>query len=561
MKLHPALVGLLAALALAAGPASALAAPLPAPSSIHAVTVYADRAIVTRAAPLDLPATGTVEVTFDKLPANLLDQSLQVSGRGAAQVTILDVTARAAYVDFTPNERVKAIEDELRGLAKQRRGLDDRGAVLKAQEGSLGKLEAATTTPPNKDTAPRLTIEESTKFLTFLEDQRGKFLAERQTLDTQLEDLAAKVEAAQRKLNELRGAGGRSFKTVTVRLDAATTGKLDLSLSYTVPGASWTPSYDARVNSNEKTIALAYYGLVRQNTGEDWKDVALTLSTARPSMGGAAPEVRPWTVDVFDPRVVPVAMPLASREMRMRSAAAPAAAGGVLMQAMSDAPAELAKDASFAAARIDQTATSASFKISAPSSVPSDNSPQKIPFTTAALAANPEYLTTPKLQPAAFLTAKVANTSEFPLLGGAMNVFLDGTFVATSALRTVMPEEKFELALGVDEGIAVKHKRVKRFAEDTGLTNSGKRVTYEYLLTLQNNKKTAARVVVADQIPVSRNEKIVVKQLAPDAKEFKPTAEGALKWTLDLKPAEKRELTVKFSLDYPNDVQVTGLEP
>jgi uncharacterized protein (TIGR02231 family) len=561
MKLHPALLGLLAALALAAGPASSHAAPLPAPSSIHAVTVYTDRAIVTRAAPLDLPATGTVEVTFDKLPANLLDQSLQVSGRGAAQVTILDVTARAAYVDFTPNERVKAIEDELRALAKQRRGLDDRGAVLKAQESSLGKLEAATTTPPNKDTAPRLTIEESTKFLTFLEDQRSKFLAERQTLDTQLEDLAAKVEAAQRKLNELRGAGGRSFKTVTVRLDAATTGKLDLSLSYTVPGASWTPSYDARVNSNEKTVTLAYHGLVRQNTGEDWKDVALTLSTARPSMGGAAPEVRPWTVDVFDPRVVPVAMPLASREMRMRSAAAPAAAGGVLMQAMADAPAELAKDASFAAARIDQTATSASFKISAPSSVPSDNSPQKIPVTTAALAANPEYLTTPKLQPAAFLTAKVANTSEFPLLGGAMNVFLDGTFVATSALRTVMPEEKFDLALGVDEGISVKHKRVKRFAEDTGLTNSGKRVTYEYLLTLQNNKKTAVRVAVADQIPVSRNEKIVVKQLAPDAKEFKPTAEGVLKWTLDLKPGEKRELSVKFSLDYPNDVQVTGLEP
>ena len=560
MKLHPALVGLLAALALAAGPASALAAPLPAPSSIHAVTVYTDRAIVTRAAPLDLPATGTIEVTFDKLPANLLDQSLQVSGRGAAQVTILDVTARAAYVDFTPNERVKAIEDELRGLAKQRRGLDDRGAVLKAQEGSLGKLEAATTTPPNKDTAPRLTIEESTKFLTFLEDQRGKFLAERQTLDTQLEDLAAKVEAAQRKLNELRGAGGRSFKTVTVRLDAATTGKLDLSLSYTVPGASWTPSYDARVNSNEKTVALAYYALVRQNTGEDWKDVALTLSTARPSMGGAAPEVRPWTVDVFVPRPMPTAdasVQTMSFESAPTRRGAPASAKAMALGAVGG----IELGATLAQATVDQTATSASFKISAPSSVPSDNSPQKIPVTTAALAANPEYLTTPKLQPAAFLTAKVANTSEFPLLGGAMNVFLDGTFVATSALRTVMPEEKFELALGVDEGIAVKHKRVKRFAEDTGLTNSGKRVTYEYLLTLQNNKKTAVRVVVADQIPVSRNEKIVVKQLAPDAREFKPTAEGALKWTLDLKPAEKRELTVKFSIDYPNDVQVTGLEP
>ena len=129
MKLHPALLGLLAALALAAAPS--LAAPLPAQSSIHAVTVYTDRAIVTRTAPLDLAATGTVEVTFDKLPANLLDQSLQVSGRGAAQVTILDVTARAAYVDFTPNERVKAIEDEVRTLGKQRRVLDDGANVLK----------------------------------------------------------------------------------------------------------------------------------------------------------------------------------------------------------------------------------------------------------------------------------------------------------------------------------------------------------------------------------------------------------------------------------------------
>ena len=133
MKFRSALLGAFAAALLTGAPAVVLAAPLPAPSAITAVTVYTDRAIVTRAAALDLAATGTVEVTFEKLPATLLDQSLHVSGRGAAQVTILDVTARAAYVDFTPNERVKAIEDALRALAKQRRVLDDRGAVLKSQ--------------------------------------------------------------------------------------------------------------------------------------------------------------------------------------------------------------------------------------------------------------------------------------------------------------------------------------------------------------------------------------------------------------------------------------------
>ena len=120
---------------------------------------------------------------------------------------------------------------------------------------------------------------------------------------------------------------------------------------------------------------------------------------------------------------------------------------------------------------------------------------------------------------------------------------------------------KFDLALGADEGISVKHKRVNKFTEDTGLTNSGKRITYEYLITVQNNKRTTERVIVADQVPLSRNEKIVVKQLAPAPGELKPTDEGSLKWTLDLKPGEKRELTVKFAIEYPNDVQVTGLEP
>jgi hypothetical protein len=67
-------------------------------------------------------------------------------------------------------------------------------------------------------------------------------------------------------------------------------------------------------------------------------------------------------------------------------------------------------------------------------------------------------------------------------------------------------------------------------------------------------------VVVTDQVPVSRNELIIVKVLAPDAKTAAPDAEGLLKWTLDLKPAEKRELTVKFTVEYPNGTNVTGLE-
>lgn len=527
-------------------------------STISAVTVYTDRAVVTRSATVDLTG-GIAELVFPNLPESLSDQSLQVSGKGTAAATILDVSAKRTYVDFTPNARVKELEDQLRGLGKQMRGIEDRGNLLNAQSVTLDRMETALFAPPTKD-VPRPELNQLTTSLNYLSEQKTKIATERATLDEQREDLQNKINTAQAQLNELRGTGGRGYKTVTVRVSAAQAGKLDLALAYAVPGASWVPSYDARVLGAERVVALGYFGIVRQNTGEEWKDVTLTLSTARPSLGGAAPVLNAWTLDIYNPIALrqeaegrPRAYMAREKAMNAPAPAAPMALAGGL-----DAVEE--KDAVMAAATIEAGATSASFKIANASNIPSDNSPQKVPIISVNLLAQPEYQTVPKRQPVAYLTSKVVNSSEFPLLAGTMNVFLDGTFVATSSLRTVMSGEKFDLALGADEGISVKHKRVQKFTEDTGLTNSGKRITYEYLLTIQNNKKTAEQVVVTDQVPRSRNEKIVVKSLAPDAKEVKPNDEGLLKWTLDLKPGEKRELTVKFAVEYANDVNVAGLE-
>jgi uncharacterized protein (TIGR02231 family) len=533
----------------------------PVDSRISAVTVYQDRAVVTRTATVQLTG-GTTELVFANLPQALNEQSLQVSGKGTAAATILDVSAKQTFIDYTPNARVKELEDQLRALGKQTRGIDDRANLLNASSATLDRMEGALFAPPAKD-VPRPDLNQFTASLAYLSEQKAKLTTERATLDEQREDLQNKITTVQNQLNQLRGAGGKAFKTVTVRVAAAQAGSLDVSLAYTVPGASWAPSYDARVASSERLVQLDYFGIVRQGTGEDWKDVALTLSTARPSLGGAAPVLSVWNLDIFNP------IALREKEERsrrddMRMAKMTSAPAAVNMQTLTSNVGGLAdaeeKDASFAFATIEAGATSASFKIAVSSSIASDNSPQKVPITSASLKAVPEYLTVPKRQAAAFLTSKVVNSSDFPLLAGAMNVFLDGTFVATSGLRTVQAGEKFDLALGVDDGIAIKHKRVQKFTEETGLTNSGKRITYEYLITVQNNKKTSERVIVADQAPLSRNEKIVVKLLSPDAKDVKPTDEGTLKWTLDLKPGEKRELTVKFTVEYDNGVNVAGLE-
>jgi uncharacterized protein (TIGR02231 family) len=533
--------------------AAALAA-APTDSKITAATVYLDRAVVTRTAAAEL-VPGVQELTFTGLPAGLVEQSLQVSGRGTATATILDVSARQIFVEATPDTRVKTLEDELNALLKQRRTLDDRGKLLQSQLTSYALVEAALLSPPAKD-APRPTLAELTATLAFLNEQRTKTTADQAALDDSREILAPKIAAAEARLNELRGSKqGRATKSVTVRVNTSAAGRLDLTLSYAVPGASWIPAYDARVTTPDRAVELGYFGVVRQNTGEDWRDVALTLSTARPSLGGGPAPLSPWTLDVFTPR-----LPVVFGERRESGAvsASADALNQVSFAMKAAAPAERA--AEVAQATVETSATSATFRIAAPTTIASDNAPQKVAVTTAKLAAAAEYLAIPKRLAAAFLTAHVTNTSDFPFLAGALNVFLDGTFVAASQLRAVQPGEKFDLALGADEGIALKRTLVKRFAEDTGLTNGGRRVTYEFLLVVQNNKKTAERIALHDQLPVSRNEKIVVKHLAPDPKDLKPDAEGLLKWTLDLKPGEKREITLKFSIDHPADVNVSGLQ-
>jgi uncharacterized protein (TIGR02231 family) len=558
----------------------------PVDSHISAATVYLDRAVITRTATVEL-AAGEHAIVFERLPTALLDQSLQASGRGTAASTILDVNAQTAYVDFTPNTRVQELEDQIRGLQKQQRTFDDRGVILSEQRDFVKRMIAASTGtistgniihPLGDDAArgggtlldsrARPTLDEWQKLYGYSEETFGRIATELQSLDNQREELKAKQAALEQRLNELRGAGGKSYKTVTVRVAVTEPGRLDVTLKYAVPGASWAPSYDARLHAAERAVELSYFGLVRNGTSEDWENIALTLSTARPSLGGGAPELRSWIVDVFRPQRNEDVVKMSAFEVRTKQslqAFNQAAVGGAVMPA--SAPEE--KDAGFLTASVEMGATSATFKIPVAVTLPSNNTTQKISIATTRLAANLQYQATPKMLEAAFLSAYAVNNTDYPFLAGAMNTFLDETFVAASRLKTVMPGEKFELQLGADEGVAIKRKLVNRFTENTGLTGKGRRITYEFLVTITNHKKTAERVVFKEPVPVSRHEKIEVTLLTPaerdvgtkeEPKEVTREEDGKLVWRLDLKPGEKREVPLKFSVEYPAELNVSGLE-
>jgi uncharacterized protein (TIGR02231 family) len=563
-------------------PLAATAAPVD--SHITAATVYSDRAVVTRTAEVDLVA-GENSITFGDLPTGIADQSLQFAGHGAVQATVLDVNAVTSFVDSTPNARVKELEDEESGIQKQIRALDDRAGVLGEESDFVKRMLLSSTTvgtPPADGArgggAPGLSpLEEWQKLYSYSEETLGKIDAELQSIDGRRDELKGKKAAVEAQLEGLRGDHGKTIKVVTVRLSVPAACKLEAALKYTLPGATWAPSYDARLLSGERAVALSYNGLVWNTTGEDWSNIELTLSTARPSLGGGAPELRPWVVDVerryeaqeraeYSAKSMAGA-PLNRTDMKDADSAITAVTRQMLSEpGAANAP---ALEAFEVQAKVEGNATGATFRIPAAVSIPANNSVQKVSIASARLPADLRYDCTPKLMEAAFLTAAAANTTDYPFLGGAMNTFLDDTFIASSRMKTVMPGEKFDLHLGVDEGISVRRRLVNRFAENSGITGGGRRVTYDILVTITNNKRTTEHVSFKEPLPVSRNEKIEVRLLTPDEgdvgtkeapKEVTREEDGRLVWRFELAPGAKREIPIRFSVEHPADVSVSGLE-
>lgn len=545
----------LLALAIATLPGLASAAGLA--SSIGAVTVYQDRAVVTRSASSELPA-GEHELVLEKLPASLQDSSLQVSAKSSGQATLLDVKVRDAFQTDSANDRVKLLEAQIRKIASQQAALDDEAAVLDNQRELVALMQRGATEPA-KD-GPRPTLDELKAIQTLSADTLGRALAGLRHVAEQREDLERQLTAAQGELGQLQGQLNRRTKTVTLRVNLARAGKLDLDVSYAVAGARWTPAYDARLRPADRSVDLGYFGVIRQSTGEDWNNVKLTLSTARPSLGGGAPKLNPWIIDVAAPPP-PVAImpaPAAAPVMRNDARAKLAPKGALAELAVADEAPEL-EAVKVSTAEVQSAATSASFQIRTPATLPSDNSAQRVAITTAKLPATLQYQSTPSLREAVYLTAQASNGTEFPFLAGTLNTFLDDAFVAASAMKAVMPGEKVELAMGADDGISIKRQLVNRFTESTGFSGNGKRVTYEYKITVKNNKASKEQVTFKDRLPVSRNEKIEVKLLSPADRDIKREDDGVLVWNWELEPGKSRDAVLKFSVDYPGNIDVAGL--
>ncbi len=552
---------LLFVLMLAGSPVTGLAAPVvEAESRVEAVTVFPDRAEVTRAVEASLPA-GESTVAVAGLPASLIAESVRVRGAAGDRFQIGSVEARKVFAENAVREEERRLSQEIQALRDQRRGLVDRIAALKVQLNFINAIGRE---------APRTATEELVRGKLDAESWQqawsalGRGAAEAfegiRLAEVEQREIDRGIDRKTRELNQIR-TGQRASVTARVNVALEAPARLRLELSYQLRGASWRPLYDARLDTSAAAVGLTQIGEVRQRTGEDWSGVQLTLSTARPAVSARMPDLETWFIDFQ--RV----MPLESRLRQERAVELDTPSQreqlGVVAEAETADGADEALEARVPdpVAELVAGAFSARYRIAGAANVPSDNAPHKFVIDAQSIPATLAVRVVPKVTPQAYLYAEITYSGEVPLLPGPVSVFRDEAFTGTGALGLLRPGETHKFSFGIDEKVAVTYRLVEGERSREGLINKERRQERLYRTELVNHHSEVIEITVLDQLPVPRDERIKIELLDQSTKPTSRDVEerkGVLAWSETYQPGQKRAIVFGYAVTYPENETLPG---
>lgn len=194
------------------------------------------------------------------------------------------------------------------------------------------------------------------------------------------------------------------------------------------------------------------------------------------------------------------------------------------------------------------------YKIDEKYSIETDGKTTTIGIKKFDIPALYEYYAAPKLDPSAFLTAKVVAWQDYDLQSGETNIYYEGTYLGKTYLDLSTVNDTLSLSLGKDNSIRISRKLLKEFGAKKFL-GGNKTESREFEITLLNAKKTPVNLIVQDQFPVSTNKEIDVEDIsATEAAIEKET--GLVTWTLILSPGQEKKLQLSYVVKYPKDRRV-----
>jgi uncharacterized protein (TIGR02231 family) len=539
---HLVTTSLVVLAALAAMPARA--ANVEATSAVDAVTVYPDGASVTRTITADVPAGDNTLVIRD-FPLTLDPSSLRVEGGAGTRLTIGAIDTkppRAAPPVNLPelDKRIEALKDERANLqgaiaaATARRKFAERFA--EASPAGIGEKGEARP----------------------IADWRAAFAAvadEVASADTAIRDAERKQRDIDREL--ARRESDRAIKPpsrLEVRIDLASVAatRATLRVTYAVRAARWTPLYDVRLDTGAKdrkpALELVRRAEIIQTTGEDWSDVALSVSTVRSARGSKAPELNPLVVQ-YPPAARPAPASAAMDNLRQdtRSRAMAKTLEPAAEREKADEQQAVAEVGGFQVV----------FKIPGRVSVGASEGAKNLRISTATIAPDLAVRSVPVIDPTAFLEASFTQNEDAPLLPGRIAIYRDGVFVGRGHMTAAGKDEPVRLGFGADDKVKIERAVVKRNEGSAGLiVTTSKTDERAFKTIIRNGHDFPIRIAIEDQLPVSENEDIQVEMLPSTTP---PTAtnlrdrRGVLEWAFEAKANEVRDIGFAWRIRWPKD--------
>lgn len=521
---------------------------IPVSSKVTEVTVYRSQAKETRLVNVTIPK-GNSEVVITGVSMHMIDQSLQVALKGNA--TLLSATTRVNYFtelneEPTKNSAYKKLLDSINVFNQDLVWIGEQRAVY---TGEIALIENNKKLGSNQESLkPAELVTLSDFYRQRMMDIKKKMhdLTYRET------KLTEKRDKFQGQLEEMGQNPKAPEKEVVLSFSSETGGALQLMPSFIVQQAGWAPMYDIKVANTSQPVNILYKARIFQNTGFPWKDIKVSVSTANPSMNNNRPIMNPKFIDFVTYAVVNAA-PTTLSNVSMNMAQVQFFNGTAAEQKVETF--EWDSNPFDYEVNISETDINVEFEIDARQTIPTDGKEHICALQNYNVPATFKYHAVPKLDPAAFLLAKVTDYGKYNLLAGPANIFYSDMFVGQTNLNPAASGDTLLISLGRDERIVIKRNKLQDKSSKKILSDTQKD-TYVYETIIRNNKTTAIEIEILDQVPISKQKTIEVEIEEKGNAEYNEEY-GKLLWNLKIKPNETAKIKLGYSVEYPKGKQVT----
>lgn len=531
-------------------------------SAVKKVTVFLNSAQVFRSSEFSV-SSGLTNLIFEGVSPFLNAQSIQVSGKG--DFVILDVQYRlkeAAYVQPElkplPPKIIKDIEilkDSLNQLGFDLDVITNKKDVLATEKKVLlGNkfMQGKADTIPDLIQAMsylRKQLNDINTIFNQVNRQEYKLLKEKTRMELRLTDL----QNYNLHINPVIDEQQTYQVVVTVQANESISG--NISINYMVENAGWTPTYDIRAKEAGLPVQLIQKANVSQSSGEDWKNVKITLSTITPDLGITKPFLSPIYLSYFNY--------LQDQYNRKDY--------NTLNKCRSEGASILDAEKSFGGAAntnipaltstqfstVNQTMTNVEYEIDLPYTIPTDGKPHIIAVQETELKAEFVHYLVPRLNKQAYLVAKITDWGQLNLLSAPANIYFDGTFVGETQVNTGIMSDTLELSLGVDRSIIIERKKEKD-QDKTAMIGSNNVKTIKYNLIIKNNKGTNSIVVIEDQMPLSQDAGIKIEKVNTSGADFNPET-GQLTWRTKISSKQSKTISFSYTVEYDKNKPLANL--